>query len=98
MSSLSDTSKDLLPHSQIFHFTLRHKIAQGDFVSVTWTATGTHTGPLRTPTGNTIPPTNKKGVNSGSTTYEFKNGKAVASWTYWDMVALLAQLGLMPDM
>jgi ketosteroid isomerase-like protein len=80
------------------HFALKHKIADGDNVAVTWTAIGTHTGPMLTPTGATIPPTGKKGVINGCTTYEFKGNKIVASATYWDMVSLLTQLGLMPGM
>ena len=80
------------------HFEIRHRIAQGDFVVINWVGTGTHNGPLRTPTGATIPPTGRRAVVPGSTTYQFKNGKAVHSWLHWDMVTLLAQLGLMPGM
>lgn len=78
------------------HFELRHKIAQGEFVVVNWVATGTHTGPLPTPRGDTLPPTNKKAAVPGSTTYQFKNGKVFRNWVHWDMVTLLSQLGLMP--
>ncbi len=80
------------------HFELTHKIAQGEFVVINWISHGTHTGPLRTPTGETIPPTGKNGRVPGSTTYQFKDGKAIRGWTYWDMMTLLAQLGLMPGM
>lgn len=79
-------------------FTLKTKMADGDNVAFIWTATGTHNGPMLTPTGATIPPTGKKGVVNGCTTYEFKGNKIVASATYWDMVSLLTQLGLMPGM
>jgi predicted ester cyclase len=80
------------------HFELKQKIAQGDYVVINWVGSGTHTGPLRTPTGATLPPTGKKAVAPGSTTYLIRNGKAVYGQTYWDMVTLLAQLGLMPGM
>lgn len=80
------------------HFDVRHKIAQGDFVVFNWVGSGTHKGGLRTPTGETIPPTGKKAMVPGSTTYQIKNGKIVHSWLHWDMVTLLAQLGLMPGM
>jgi len=79
-------------------FKLRTKVAQGDFVAVSWASSGTHTGPLRTPTGDTIPATNKKASVNGSTFYEFKNGRVVSSQVYWDMVSLLAQIGMMPGM
>jgi predicted ester cyclase len=78
------------------HFELTHKIAQGDFVVVNWVGSGTHTGPLRTPTGDMLPATGKKARVPGSTTYQFRDNLASRSWQYWDMVTLLAQLGLMP--
>jgi predicted ester cyclase len=80
------------------HFELIDKVAQGDLVAVTWMSSGTHTGPLQTPTGDTLPPTNKKSSVPGSSIYRFKNGKITSSAVYWDMVTLLAQLGLMPGM
>ena len=80
------------------NFEISQKIAQGDFVVFNWIARGAHTGNLRTPTGSMIPPTGKKAAVHGSTTYEIKNGKAVRSWIFWDMVTLLTQLGLMPGM
>jgi steroid delta-isomerase-like uncharacterized protein len=80
------------------HFDTMHSVAQGDSVVLHWTGTGTHTGPLTTPTGNMIPPTGKKATVPGSTTFEIKNGKITRSWIYWDMVTLLGQLGLMPPM
>ena len=80
------------------HFELTHRVAQGEFVVINWVGSGTHTGPLPTPTGDTLPATGKKAAVFGSTTYQFKNGKAVKGWTYWDMVSLLSQLGMMPGM
>lgn len=80
------------------HFKLKTKVAQGDFVAVSWVSTGTHSGPLRTPTGDTIPPTNKKVTGTGSSFYEFRDGKIINSQVYWDMASLLAQIGMMPGM
>jgi steroid delta-isomerase-like uncharacterized protein len=80
------------------HFELKDKVAQGDLVAVSWVSTGTHTGPLRTPTGEMLPPTGRKATGQGSSFYRFKNGKITRSAIYWDMVSLLAQLGLMPGM
>ena len=78
------------------HFDLKQKVAQGDYVVINWVASGTHKGGLRTPKGDIVPPTGKKGEVPGSTTYLVKNGKASHGWTFWDMVTLLTQLGLMP--
>lgn len=80
------------------HFKLTTKVAQGDSVAVSWASSGTHTGPLGTPTGDTIPPTNKKTTVTGSSFYEFRNGKIINSQIYWDMASLLAQIGMMPGM
>lgn len=80
------------------HFELTHRIAQGDFVVVNWVGTGTHQGPLRTPSGDSVPATGRKGATFGSNTMEFENGKVLRNRSYWDMVAFLAQLGLMPGM
>ena len=73
-------------------------LTQGDYVVTHWRASGTHTGPLRTPSGGSIPPTGKAAMVSGSTTAEIKNGKIVRGWNYWDMAGLLTQLGLLPPM
>jgi steroid delta-isomerase-like uncharacterized protein len=80
------------------HFELKDKVAQGDLVAVSWVSSGTHSGPLRTPTGEMLPPTDRKVTGQGSAFYRFKNGKITSSAIHWDMVALLAQLGLMPGM
>jgi predicted ester cyclase len=53
---------------------------------------------LQTPSGGSIPPTGKSPVVMGSTTSEVKDGKIIHSWTFWDMAALLGQLGLLPPM
>ena len=80
------------------HFDVMHTVAQDESVVLMWTGTGTHTGPLTTPTGNKIPPTGKKATVPGSSAFEIKNGKITRAWVYWDMVTLLGQLGLMPPM
>ncbi len=79
-------------------FDITLTIAQGDYVVTHWTGAGTHTGPLPTPSGNTIPPTGKSATTMGSTTLEIKNGKITRGWIFWDMASLLGQLGLLPPM
>ena len=78
------------------HFELTQKVAQGEYVVINWIGSGTHNGPLTTPTGDTLPATGKKAVVAGSTTYQIINGKVVKGWTYWDMVSMLSQLGILP--
>jgi steroid delta-isomerase-like uncharacterized protein len=66
-------------------------LASEEFVVTRWTATGTHRGVLMG-----IPPTNRKTVTHGCTVVQFKNGKAVHDWVYWDTGNLLRQLGVLP--
>jgi len=73
------------------HFNLDQMLASGDFVVTRWTATGTHRGPLMS-----IPPTNRKSVTHGCSVTEFKNGKQIHDWIYWDVANMLRQLGVMP--
>jgi steroid delta-isomerase-like uncharacterized protein len=80
------------------HLDVTLMIAQGDYVVAHWTGTGTHTGPLRTPSGSSIPATGKKVVLKGSDTFELKGGKISHSWGFLDRASLFDQLGLMPPM
>ncbi len=80
------------------HFDMTLLIAHGDYVFVHWTATGTHTGSLHTPTGSSIPATGKQVVLKASETYELKGGKISRLWGFFDRASLLGQLGLMPPM
>jgi steroid delta-isomerase-like uncharacterized protein len=79
-------------------FDVRLTVAQGDYVVMNWIGTGTHNGPLTTPSGGTIPPTGKMVTVPASTTLEIKGGKVTHNRVYYDMVTLLGQLGLMPPM
>ena len=80
------------------HFDVTRTVAHGDDVVLHWTATGTHTGPLRTPSGNTVAPTGKQVSIVGSSTIEIKNGKIAGAWAFWDRASMLDQLGLLPPM
>ena len=81
------------------HFEVTLAVAQGDHVVINWVANGTHNGPLGTPSGGAIEPTGKKATVPGSSTYQITDGKMIArSATYFDMAALLGQLGLLPPM
>jgi hypothetical protein len=41
-----------------------------------------------------IPPTNRQAVTRGCTVGQFRNGKSVHDWIYWDTANLLGQLGV----
>ena len=73
-------------------------VVQGDYVVSNWKVSGTHSGPLQSPSGAIIPATGKKATLMGSTTVLVKNGKVVHSWAFFDMASLLGQMGLLPPM
>lgn len=56
---------------------------------------GTHTGPLRSPTG-TIAPTGRSVEHRFCSVNQIENGKITQSRLYFDLMGLLGQLGLMP--
>jgi steroid delta-isomerase-like uncharacterized protein len=60
--------------------------------------TGTQTGPLETPTGQVLPPTNKRFEMRGSGFARLnERGEIVEERRYYDVATLLRQLGIMPE-
>jgi steroid delta-isomerase-like uncharacterized protein len=60
--------------------------------------TGTHTGPLATPTGGQVPPTNKRIEVKGAGFVRLnEKGEILEERRYYDVGTLLRQLGLMPE-
>ena len=80
------------------HADMNQRIAQGDFVVVNLTFTGTNSGPLAMPGRPTMPATGKKVTVPVSNTFEFADGKIVRNSIYYDQVTMMAQLGVMPGM
>jgi steroid delta-isomerase-like uncharacterized protein len=80
------------------HYDVSRTVAKDDNVVMHWTASGSHTGPLATPSGASIPATGKRAVVPGSTTFDIQHGKVQHAWIFFDMASLLIQLGLMPPM
>ena len=70
-------------------FKLNDIIAEEDKSVHVWTMTGTHLGDFKG-----FPPTKKKFSVQGSLVESFKDGKSVESWSYYDTVSILKQLGL----
>jgi steroid delta-isomerase-like uncharacterized protein len=58
---------------------------------------GTHTGPLETPTGETVPPTGKRVRVRETDLATVENGKVTSHRFYFDQMEFLAQLGLVPE-
>ncbi|HYZ18775.1 MAG TPA: ester cyclase [Gaiellaceae bacterium] len=58
---------------------------------------GTHTGPLEAPTGESVPPTGKRVRVRETDLATVENGKVTSHRFYFDQMELLAQLGLAPE-
>lgn len=75
---------------------IKDTIAERDRVVVVFRGRGTHTGTLKSSTGE-IPATGKEVTLDLCDVYEIRGGKVRSLHTYFDSGALLAQLGLMPE-
>lgn len=73
-------------------FTVDEIIAEGDRVAVRWTAHGTHHGELMG-----VRPSGKRATVVGTGFYRVRNGKVLESWTTWDALGLLRQIGAIPE-
>ena len=69
-------------------FTLEEVRAAGDRVVARWKAQGTHKGELMG-----IPPTKKQVAITGITISRLEHGRIAESWTNWDILGMLQQLG-----
>ncbi len=70
------------------HFTIDEIIAEGDRVAVRWTAQGTHRGDLMG-----VRPSGQRASITGTGFCVVSNGKIQESWTHWDALGLLRQIG-----
>ena len=71
--------------------------AEGDKFADEWTFTGTNTGPFRLPDGTEIPATGKRVEIKGMEYVEVRDGKIVVDNLYYDFMAAVAQLELVPQ-
>jgi predicted ester cyclase len=68
----------------------------GDWVVQEFVFSGTHTGPLLSPSGE-IPPTNRQLRGRGVQIFRVEDDVVVDTRLYFDQVEVLTQLGLMPE-
>lgn len=64
------------------------QLEEGELVCTSWTAQGTHHGELFG-----IAPTGKQATVTGVTIDRITSGQVVESWTTWDVLGLMQQLG-----
>lgn len=72
-------------------FTIDNLVGDGDMVSLSYTFSGTHTGPLQD-----VPATGKKVSVLGVSVSRFVNGSSVEERVVWDQLGIMQQLGLAP--
>ena len=73
------------------HIKIEEQIAEGEYVTTRWSARGTHEGDLLG-----IAPTGKQATVTGITIDRIADGRFVESWTNWDTLGMLQQLGVVP--
>jgi steroid delta-isomerase-like uncharacterized protein len=71
-----------------FHDSIDIQLAEGDLVATRVISRGTHRG-----TFMGVEPTNKELSWTGITIDRIAEGKIVESWTNWDMMGMMQQLG-----
>ncbi|HZQ64825.1 MAG TPA: ester cyclase [Gaiellaceae bacterium] len=71
-------------------------VADGDWVAMTGTFTGTHDGTLSGPAGD-VPATGRRLEGRCSQLVRFADGKAVEEHLYYDQMDVISQLGLVPE-
>jgi steroid delta-isomerase-like uncharacterized protein len=79
------------------HIDIHKMVAEGNTAVVEYTFTGTHKGPMRTSTGDIIPPTNKT-LSGPALDIGVMDDKGMLKslHQYFDTARGLQQLGLMP--
>jgi steroid delta-isomerase-like uncharacterized protein len=70
-------------------FTIEDMIAERNEVVAHWTVHGTHRGQFLG-----MQPTEKSATVSGTAIYRIDKGKVVESWSDWNLLSLMEQLGL----
>ena len=71
--------------------TIEQQVAEGEFVTTRWSARGTHQGNLMG-----MAATGKQATVTGITLDRIVDGRFVESWTNWDTLGLMQQLGVVP--
>jgi steroid delta-isomerase-like uncharacterized protein len=77
--------------------TAQRILNEGNVIVLEYTVTATNTGPLRLPTGEALPPSNKKlEVPAVDIATNDANARITSIHTYFDVASALQQVGLMP--
>jgi steroid delta-isomerase-like uncharacterized protein len=79
------------------HYVVDSFVEDGEKFADEWTFTGTNTGPFRLPDGTEVPATGKPVEIKGMELVEVRGGKIVVDNLYYDFMASVVQLGLVPE-
>lgn len=77
--------------SNDIRYTIEDQLVEGSKVVTRWTAHGTHTGSFLGAPGS-----GKQYTISGISIERIENGKIAETWSNWDLMGLMVQLGLVP--
>jgi predicted ester cyclase len=72
-------------------------VEQGDTFADEWSFVATHSGPFQLPDGTELPPTGRQVELRGMELVVVRDGKIVVDNLYYDNMAVMAQLGLVPE-
>ena len=74
-----------------------NQVESGNMVATEMKMTGVNTGDMQMPDGSKIPATGKSVEMTGCQVSEFKDGKMIRATQYYNMMTMMAQLGLAPE-
>jgi steroid delta-isomerase-like uncharacterized protein len=74
-------------------FTIEDMVAENDKVVACWTFSGTHKGDFMG-----VPATNRKVSVDGITIHHIAGGKIMDSYSNWDTLGMMQQLGVIPPL
>ena len=75
-------------------WTVTNRVEAGDTVVFESLFEGTHTGTLRTPDGQEIPPTNRRVMGRVCDVSRVRDGQVVSAHIYQDLLSYMQQLGV----
>jgi steroid delta-isomerase-like uncharacterized protein len=77
------------------HGTVTGEYADGNTVAIELTWEGTQSGPMPTPDGQELPPSNRRATVRAVQVMEIEDGKIKVTRHYFDLMTLLQQIGAM---
>jgi steroid delta-isomerase-like uncharacterized protein len=93
VTGAKDRVRELREATPDLHLDVHDVLADGDLTAYRWTMGGTSRGEFRG-----IPATGKTYVMSGMTIDKWEGDRVVESWSNYDMLGGLQQLGIIPEM